>query len=116
MGRKNGEDRGIFEDPPGSGRWYACWADWQGKTRRKMVGSKTAARAYYLRMKDEARHDRLFPEEAQAKARARLTVSVLIERYRSEWERKASAADDARYAEYWKTWMGDKPLSEVTPG
>ena len=50
MSRK-GTERGIYERPPDSGKWYACFCDASGKFIRKLCGTKENARAYYLKSK-----------------------------------------------------------------
>ena len=61
MARKDGKDRGIVENPPGSGIW---WVDMrhEGKRIRKKVGSKSSAKAVYERLKTESREGRLVPK------------------------------------------------------
>ena len=59
MARQNGRVKGLIEKSPGIW-WIDCYVN--GKRLRKMVGSKTAARAFYEKVKTEEREGRLFPE------------------------------------------------------
>ncbi len=110
MPRKGGVDKGIFEKPLGSGKWYACWSE-GGMIRRKLIGKKLDARAYSERRRSEAKKLELFPELAKQQ-----TLSKVLERYRDEWARKSSAADDDRYARYWDAELGKLTLQQITPG
>ena len=64
MARKNAKVKGIIEKSPGVW-WIDCYVN--GKRFRKMVGSKTAARVFYEKIKTEAREGRLFPEKYDRK-------------------------------------------------
>lgn len=113
MARADGVDRGIFEQPKGSGKWYACWAGPDGKVNRKSIGTKAQARAYVERKRQETKQAKLFPELVREK---QLTVVDALDRYQSEWARKLSSHDDERYARYWRAELGQLKLSQVTPG
>lgn len=117
MARKHGKDRGIFEKPPGSKVWYARWTDEFGRDRKRKVGSHTAAKAYYHKMKEEARQKRLgLVNSDRVQESLSLTVGDLLNRYEPEFERKRSARDMARYARYWRTELGQFSIHEVRAG
>ncbi len=114
MGRARGEDRGVFEDPKGSDRWWACW--YEGKRRRiKLVGRKLQAKAFAQKMRDEWRHGRLFPELTRARESRQLTVADLVDRYADEISLKANAPHMERYGRYWKKAAGGELVSQLRP-
>src|SRR5580765_3206431 len=46
--------RGVFEKVPGSGEWWICYWDAQGRKRRETAGSKSNAILLYRKRKTEA--------------------------------------------------------------
>lgn len=111
MPRKDGKDRGIFEKPPGSGKWYACWKE-GGKVIKKLVGSKELAKAYYIKMKAAAQEAELFPE--RVRSRNRLTVAQLVEKYQPEWQTKTTAEKDDFFAVWWCKRIGQRAAALIT--
>ena len=62
MARQNSKDKGVKENPIGSGIWWIdCYVS--GKRFRKRVGAKTAAKVFYQKVKTEEWERRLFPEK-----------------------------------------------------
>src|SRR5713101_3210441 len=62
--------RGVFEKIPGSGVWWICYWDAQGRKRREKAGTKSAAIALYRKRKMEAFEGKKLPEKLR-----RATVS-----------------------------------------
>ncbi len=110
MARKDGKDRGIVENPPGSGIW---WVDMrhEGKRIRRKVGSKSSAKMAYERLKTEAREGRLVPRE---KKRIFPTVREIVTD-RAEGFTGKARLNEAKYAAFWIQEMGDIPIDKVNP-
>ena len=110
MARKDGRDRGIVENPPGSGIW---WVDFyhEGKRIRRKVGTKTAAKAVYSRLKTEAREGRLVPRE---KKRIFPTVREVVTERSSRFSGR-QGTNEKRYATWWIERIGDKRVNDLTP-
>lgn len=113
MARTGGSDRGIFEKPPGSGKWYACWAE-NGKTIKRLVGSKSNARAYVEKKREEVRLGQLFPERVDSRRR-QVTVQQLVDRYKADWQRLATSRESDRDADMWAKFFGDRMVSDIRP-
>src|SRR3984893_1386590 len=55
--------RGLFEKMPGSGEWWICYWDAQGRKRREKVGTKSNAILLYCKRKTEALQGKKLPEK-----------------------------------------------------
>lgn len=107
----------IRERPPGSGNWYARYTDEFGRDRHKAAGTKTAAKALAIKLKEEVRLRKLgLKPSAREEERLKLTVDALIERYRPHFESKKAATENKRYASIWKRDLGDLLARDVVPG
>jgi integrase len=113
MARPGGADRGVFEKPAGSGKWYACWTE-HGKTIKRLVGTKANARAYVDKKREEARLALLFPERADSRRR-QLTVQQLVDRYQADWQRLATSRESDRDAAMWAEHFGGRLISDIRP-
>ena len=111
MARKDGKDRGIVENPIGSGVW---WVDMrhEGKRIRRKVGSKSAALSVYQRLKTEAREGRLVPR--QKKKTFPTVKEIVTDRLESFTGRQKT--NESRYAAFWIERFGDRTTDTVTPG
>ena len=109
MAREGGKDRGIVENPPGSGVW---WVDMrhEGKRIRRKVGSKSSALAVYQRLKTEAREGRLVPRERK---RIFPTVREIVTD-RVEGFTGRGIKNERHYAAWWIEQWGDKRINEIT--
>ena len=54
--------RGVFERPKGSGVWWVCYFDENGRRHREKVGPKGLALKVYQKRKNEVQERRFFPE------------------------------------------------------
>src|SRR5713101_5630636 len=84
MARKNSRDRGLFEQPSGSGVWWTCYFDAFGRRHREKAGSKGLARRLYEKRKTEIREARYFPPER----RKPVTFVEILEDYRRAAEKE----------------------------
>ncbi len=116
MARKDRKDRGLFSRPiPGTKgklKWFVrLWHE--GKERRfGSFTTKTEARSFYEKAKQEQELGRFFPEKYQRSGYAKL--ADLIDGYMATNSNKTKD-DDQRYAGYWKGRFGDARLNMVTP-
>jgi integrase len=55
--------RGVFEKHPGSGEWWICYWDAQGRKRREKAGTKSNAIDLYRKRKNEALQGKKLPEK-----------------------------------------------------
>jgi site-specific recombinase XerD len=62
-GKVRRNPRGVFEKAPGSGEWWICYWDAQGRKRREKAGTKSAAIALYRKRKMEAFEGKKLPEK-----------------------------------------------------
>lgn len=68
--------RGVFEKIPGSGVWWICYFDAQGRRRREKVGSKSAAIALVEKRRTTVREGGKLPEKLRARP---VTVNELAD-------------------------------------
>jgi len=54
--------RGVYERPKGSGTWWICWYDGQGRRHREKAGTKNAAINLYRKRKLQALQGHKLPE------------------------------------------------------
>ncbi|MBI5197927.1 MAG: site-specific integrase [Nitrospirae bacterium] len=110
MARKDGKDRGLFERPAGVW-WVRIFHD--GRERRIKVGSKTAAKTFYQKVKTEQMEGRLFWEKHQRK---RVAFSELAkERLRyADATFKRKGGDDHRM-KWWTDAFGNSDAATITP-
>jgi integrase len=59
--------RGVFEKVSGSGEWWICYFDADGRKRREKAGRKGDAIALYRKRKTEALQGRKLPETLRAR-------------------------------------------------
>ncbi len=110
MARKDRKDRGLVERPRGSGIWWVRMY-FQGKEKCFKVGAKSAARAFYEKLKTEEREHRLFPEKYQRR-------STLLSSYMNEYLAtctKRTVREDRRFAAFWSKVFPARILDSITP-
>ena len=112
MARKNSKDRGLFEQPSGSGVWWICYFDAFGRRHREKAGSKGFARRLYEKRKTEIREARYFPPER----RKPLKFEEVLENYRRALERQQGGDGwgPERYRRLKETF-GGQPTAAITP-
>lgn len=112
MARKNSKDKGIFEQPKGSGTWWVIIYV-NGIRKRWKVGSKSSARAFYQKLKVEAMENRLFPEKYERK---RVMFSELAkDRLSYVAANHSRAHDDDHRVKRWNDSFQDLDASQITP-
>lgn len=105
--------RGIFEKRPGSGIWWICYFDADGRKRREKVGRRSAAIDLYHKRKTEAMEGEKLPERLRAR---KVTFSELAEDA-LEYSRthKRSYGDDEIRMGKLADWLGPRTAESVTP-
>lgn len=103
---------GVFVDAK-KRYWVAAKID--GCTVERLIGTKTAAKAFLTTRREEARRAKLFPEEAAARKERRslgVTVAELCARYRSEDElHNKNWAQHAALEREWIVLLGEDCLA-----
>jgi integrase len=113
--RRKTNERGIFEKPVESGKWWVRYRDEFGVEKREYAGtSKKVAHDLYVKRKAEAQHRKLFPPPPPD---PRTTVNALIDDVLARMKGQLrSYREYERAGDIWKAEFGDKLLREVTPG
>ena len=76
--RKDPRDRGLFQRPHGSGIWWICYFDRQGKRHREKIGpSKATARDIYKQRRTEIRLEKFDPEAVARRKRPALLAEAI---------------------------------------
>ena len=113
MARKEAKDRGLFQRPKGSGIWWVGISH-EGKTPKFKIGSKSAARTFYAKIKTEQREQRFEPERYHYRKAQDVKLSALIEQTKTAATTTKGASNRKTYSEFWKTTLGDLPISQIT--
>jgi integrase len=105
--------RGLFEKVQGSGIWWICYFDADGRKRREKAGRKSAAIELYRKRKTEVLEGKKLPEKLRARKvgfaeLANDTLEYSRAHKRSYWD------DEIRMAKL-TNWLGDRPAESVTP-
>jgi len=107
--------RGVFEKVPGSGVWWICFWDAQGRKRREKAGTKSAALLLYRKRKQEALEGRKLPEKLRRPA----VPFVEIARDALEYSRTTKVPDayriDLWHMETLLAWFRERTAEEITP-
>ncbi|MEK9142925.1 MAG: tyrosine-type recombinase/integrase [Nitrospirota bacterium] len=115
MARVGRKDRGLLakKDSTGKTVWYVRLY-YEGRERRfGSFSTKTAARDFYEKAKQEQKTGRFFPERYQhggyALAEELITAHVAVSTVRN-------LAAEKHYGDWWKDRLNGKRLNAVTPG
>ena len=109
-GRRN--PRGVFEKVPGSGDWWICYWDAQGRKRRETAGSKSNAISLYRKRKTEALQGKKLPEKLR---RAIVTFAdIAREALAYSKAHKRTYGDDLARMERILGWFRDRSADSVT--
>ena len=115
MARAGRKDRGLLakKDSTGKTVWYVRLYH-EGRERRfGSFSTKTAARDFYEKAKQEQKNGRFFPERYQhggyALAEELITAHVAVSTVRN-------LAAEKHYGDWWKDRLNGKRLNAVTPG
>jgi site-specific recombinase XerD len=105
--------RGIFERTPGTGIWWICYFDADGRKRREKAGRKSDAISLYQKRKMEALQGKKLPE----RLRARKIGFAELAKDALEYSKahKCSYVDDRVRMAKLEEWLGQCSAESVTP-
>ena len=105
--------RGVFEKVRGSGIWWICYFDVDGRKRREKAGRKSAALELYRKRKTEVLEGKKLPE----KLRARKVGFAELAKDTLEYSRahKRSYRDDEIRMAKLTDWLGERPAESLSP-
>ena len=112
-GNDRPRQRGVFERPPGSGVWWVCYFDENGRRHRERVGPKRLAVKVYAKRKTEIAERRFFPERIK---RRDVLLAGFITEYVERVKGQARHRDAERYGRVWSHVLGQRPLRQITRG
>jgi len=104
--------RGVYEKYPGSGEWWICYWDAQGRKRREKAGTKSNAIDLYRKRKNEALQGKKLPEKLR---RAIVSFKQIAEDAVADIERRyRRPADDVARLNILIDWFGSREAASVT--
>jgi integrase len=115
MARKGRLDRGLMQKKDVNGKlvWYVRLYH-QGKERRfGSFKTKTQARDFYDKAKQEQKNGRFFPERYQLGGYEK--VSVRIADYLETRTLKKAFRDEQYFAKWWSAWFQGERVNAITP-
>ena len=106
MARLGSKDRGVIENPVGSGIW---WVDFYhaGKRIRRKIGRKTDAKNYYARVRAQILEGRYEPEKPRA-----ITLGAWLREY-IQTVTSVSLGAQKGYAAFWTERLGNRALASI---
>lgn len=99
--------RGIFERDKGSGVWWICWFDLEGRRHREKVGPKQLAVDAYRKRKTEVREGKFFPGLRNR--------GVLFSQLCDDFEKHRPLHWSKGLFDIAKAWFEAVPASAITP-
>jgi integrase len=104
--------RGVFEKHPGSGEWWICYWDAQGRKRREKAGTKSNAIDLYRKRKNEALQGKKLPEKLR---RATISFKEIADDAIADIERRyRRPADDVARLNVLIDWFGVREAASIT--
>ena len=111
--RKRRKARGVFQKIPGSGVWWICYWDAQGRKRREKAGTWESARDLYIKRKNEALAGKKLPEKLR---RATVTFAdIAKDALAYSKAHKLSYSHDLYRMEVLLGWFREYPAEGITP-
>jgi site-specific recombinase XerD len=105
--------RGVFERVPGSGIWWICFFDADGRKRREKVGRKSAAIDLYHKRKTQVMEGKKLPEKIRARKASFEELAKDALEY-SKAHKLSYADDEVRMAKL-KEWLRQRPAESISP-
>ena len=111
--RNRRKARGVFQKISGSGVWWICYWDAQGRKRREKAGTWDTACKLYIKRKNEALQGKKLPEKLR---RATVTFAE-IGKAALEYSKanKLSYRNDRTRMEKLLAWFREYPADAITP-
>jgi site-specific recombinase XerD len=105
--------RGVYEKVRGSGEWWICYWDAQGRKRREKVGTKGNAILLYRKRKTEALQGKKLPEKLR---RPTVTFAEIAkDALAYSKAHKRTYQDDVQRMERVLGWFRDRSADSITP-
>lgn len=105
--------RGVFEKVPGSGEWWVCYWDAQGRKRREKAGTKGNALDLYRKRKTEALTGKKLPEKLR---RATVTFAEIArDALAYSKVHKRTYENDVYRMQRLLGWFRDRAADSITP-
>jgi len=109
---KRRNPRGVYEKFPGSGEWWICYWDAQGRKRREKSGTKGMAIKLYQKRKTEALQGKKLPETLR---KAAVPFKQIAEDAIADIERRyRRPADDKARLKVLIGWFGSCEAASLT--
>jgi hypothetical protein len=105
--------RGVFEKHPGSGEWWICYWDAQGRKRREKAGTKSNAIDLYRKRENEALQGKKLPEKLRKATVAFTDIAKDALAYSKLHKR--SHHDDGYRMAHLVDWFGSRAAESITP-
>jgi integrase len=105
--------RGVFEKHPGTGEWWICYWDAQGRKRREKAGTKSNAIDLYRKRKNEALQGKKLPEKLRRATVAFADIAKDALAYSKLHKR--SHRDDGYRMTHLVDWFGSRAAESITP-
>lgn len=109
------DTRGLFEKDKGSGVWWICYFDADGRKRREKAGTRSVALKLYRKRKQQALERRKLPENLRARE---VTFGELLDTAKEHTEQRTPAGGERRYKcrlDLLKAAFGSMPADSITP-
>jgi len=104
--------RGVFEKHLGSGEWWICYWDAQGRKRREKAGTKSNAIDLYRKRKNEALQGKKLPEKLR---RAIVSFKEIADDAIADIKRRyRRPADDVARLKVLMSWFGSREAASIT--
>jgi len=105
--------RGVFQKVSGSGEWWIRYVDAQGRYRREIAGTRSAAGKLYRKRKTEALQGKKLPETLR---RATVTFAdISRDALAYSKAHKRTYKDDVQRMERMLGWFRDRSADSLTP-
>jgi site-specific recombinase XerD len=105
--------RGVFEKVSGSGVWWICYFDANGRKRREKVGRKSAAIELYRKRKTQVLEGLKLPEKLRPRHVSFADLADDAMEY-SKVHKRSYKDDKVRMAKL-KEWIGERSADSVSP-
>jgi site-specific recombinase XerD len=112
--QKRRNPRGVFEKVRGSGEWWICFWDAQGRKRREKAGTKSNAITLYHKRKTEALEGKKLPEKLRRAAVSFATIAKDALAYSKNHNASTSYRCDAGRMEVVLAWFREYPAESIT--
>ena len=115
MRERKRNPRGVSEKVPGSGEWWICYWDAQGRRRREKAGTKSAAIMIYRKRKTEALEGKKLPEKLRRPAASFSEIARDTLEYSRSTKVPEAYRIDCYHMETLLAWFRARSTQEIAP-